>query len=586
MDIPKTPLRFILHCLRPHRGRIVLFFAITGFAVACWAVAPYVIAKLINYLPNAQNMDAHIWWLIGTFILLRFLDEWGWRIGDYTMRSVLPPATVAAREHLFRRVMQHDYHFFVNSSSGQVGHWINEASRIVNDVVESTIWSVWPLCLNFLLSFVLLFTVGWQVAVVFLAWIIGLILFLMKAGSRYSELSNKNSEAKSHASGVVVDAISNYLAVRTFAAGKREDQAVDVANQEVVHTRKKSWGYSIGVHAVKGNSAALTSGICLGIAVWLFVDKQTSLGGIVLLITYITTISQQIWELGWQTDNYFRNFGEMRNILDGLLRTEDKPTFRTEVVRVKTPRNAPIVFENVSFAYPERPKKPTIKALDLEIKHGEKLGIVGHSGAGKTTLVALLLGFYSADNGVIRLGAEDIRDLSEKQWRELVSYVPQDTNLFNRTVRENIAYARAGATDADIERAIKKAQAKDFIDALPQGLDTVIGERGVKLSGGQRQRIAIARAILRDAPIMVLDEATSALDSASEQAIQAALNEAMKGKTVIVVAHRLSTLRHLDKIAVLDKGKVAELGNHDQLLEQKGIYADLWQRQRNGFIVE
>ncbi len=564
---------------------MALFFAVVSLGILCWVMAPFVISRLINYLPQAKGFDGKIWWFVIIFALLRLADEWFWRIGDFIMRSMLPQIMTSAREHLFRRVMKHDYGFFVNGSSGQLGHWINEATRIVNDVIESTIWSIWPLALNFLFSFVLLFTVGAPVAFIFLAWIVLLVLFLTRTGRTLSRLHSSTSDAKSKASGTVVDALTNYLAVRTFGAGEREDKAIIAANRKIVKAYRKSWGYAIFTHIVKGNSAALVSGLCLGVAVWLFIEGKTSLGGIMLLVTYITQVSQQIWELSWQMNNYFRNFGELRNILDGLLKTDDRPTFRGNS-RVKLPARPSIGFDNLAFAYPERPSKPTLKNLNLVIEHGEKVGIVGHSGAGKTTLIALLLGFYYAGKGTIRFGDCDIRDLTESQWRELVSYVPQDTSLFNRTVRENIAYARPGATDQEIKQVAIKAHAWDFINTLPQGMDTVIGERGVKLSGGQRQRIAIARAILRDAPIMILDEATSALDSASEQAIQSALAEAMKGKTVIVVAHRLSTLRHLDKIAVLEAGHVKEVGSHDQLIENNGIYADLWKRQRDGFIAE
>ncbi|HUC90355.1 MAG TPA: ABC transporter ATP-binding protein [Patescibacteria group bacterium] len=585
MDIPRSPLKFILYCARPYRRRMIAFFSIVSLGISCWALAPFVISRLIDYLPKANGFDSRIWWFVIAFALLRFADEWFWRVGDAVMRTMLPQIMTSAREHLFKRVMQHDYSFFVNSSSGQLGHWINEATRIVDDVIESTIWSIWPMALNFLLSFILLFTVGAQVALIFFAWIVLLVIFLVKTGGTLSRLSSRNSQAKSKASGIVVDALTNYLAVRTFGASQREDQAIIAANQKIIKAHRKSWGYAIFTHIVKGNSAALVSGICLGVAVWLFIDGKTPLGGIVLLITYITQVSQQVWELGWQMNNYFRNFGEMRNILDGLLNTEDNPTFRGQT-RVKLTAKPSIKFDNVTFAYPERPNRPTIQNLELTIEHGQKIGIVGHSGAGKTTLIALLLGFYYSNKGTVQFGEKDIRDMPEQQWRELVSYVPQDTSLFNRTVRENIAYAKTNATDQEIEQAAIKAQAKEFIDALPEGMNTVIGERGVKLSGGQRQRIAIARAILRDAPIMILDEATSALDSASEQAIQSALAEAMKGKTVIVVAHRLSTLRHLDKIAVLEDGHVKEAGSHDQLIKHDGIYADLWQRQRDGFIKE
>lgn len=585
MNIPKKPLAFILFCIRPYRARMLLFFALSGFGVAAWAFAPFIISKLVNYLAEAETFDSHIWWFVGLFAILRFTDEWLWRTAEVVMRGILPKICVSAQEHLFRRVMKHDYHFFVNSSSGQVGHWINESFRIVDSVIESTIWSMWPMFLNFSISFALLMTVGWQVAVIFMAWIILLVSYLLIAGRRYSQLTAVHSQAKSKASGNIVDVLTNYLTVRTFAANKREGRAVEGVLRESSNTWHHSWRFSTKMHMTKGNSAALVSTICMALAVWLFLDGQTSLGGIVLLITYITTVSQQIWELGWQLDQYFRNFGEMRNILSNLLITDDRPTFNETAQRIKLEKSAPIIFQDVTFAYRERPNKPTIKNFDLTIKHGQKIGLVGHSGAGKTTLVALLLGFYGADKGGIWLGSHNIRDLNEAQWRELVSYVPQDTSLFNRSVRENITYAKPNATEKEIQKAIAKAQAKEFIQALPQGIDTVIGERGVKLSGGQRQRIAIARAILRDAPIMILDEATSALDSASEQAIQAALNEAMKGKTVIVVAHRLSTLKHLDQIAVIEKGGLSELGSHEQLLKQKGIYADLWQRQRDGFIV-
>jgi len=584
--IPNTPIRFVLFCAKPFRGRLVLFFTLTALGVIAWTISPYFISQLINHLPHARHFDATSWWLIIGFTLLRLIDEWTWRIGDYVMMTVLPNIAVAAREHLFKRVMRHDYHFFVNSSSGQVGHWINEASRIVNDVIESTVWSIWPLVFSFLLSFIVLLTVSRLIAFVFVAWIIALIVYLALSGRKSSRLSAVNSHAKSRASGLVVDVLANYLAVRTFGSSTRENRAVVSANADIIRTRRDSWMYNLGVNAVKGNSAALVGGICLTIAVSLFLSHQATLGSIVLLTTYITSISYQIWELGWQMDNYFRNFGEMSNILQNLLDVENDPVFEKKTRPVEIPHNAALTFDNVSFAYHERPNKPTIKGFSLEVAHGEKIGLVGHSGAGKTTLVALLLGFYPCGGGAIRFGGHDIRELSEGQWRSLVSYVPQDTSLFNRTVRENILYAKPAATEKELQTAIAKAQAKGFIEALPNGLDTVIGERGVKLSGGQRQRIAIARAILRDAPIMILDEATSALDSASEQAIQAALTEAMKGKTVLVVAHRLSTLRHLDRIAVLSRGKLHECGTHNELIRQKGIYADLWDRQLGGFIVE
>jgi ABC-type multidrug transport system fused ATPase/permease subunit len=243
-----------------------------------------------------------------------------------------------------------------------------------------------------------------------------------------------------------------------------------------------------------------------------------------------------------------------------------------------------IAFERVGFAYDH--KKPIFEGLELTIPAGQRVGLVGHSGAGKTTLVALLMRLYDVQRGAIRVDGQSIADVTQASLRRSIGLIPQDVILFHRTLMENIRYGRPGASDAEVVRAAERAHAHEFITALPEGYRTLVGERGVKLSGGQRQRIAIARALLKDAPILVLDEATSALDSEAEGLIQAGINEAMSGKTVIAIAHRLSTLAHLDRLLVVDKGTVVEDGSHRDLLAQGGIYAALWSRQVGGFLVD
>jgi len=275
----------------------------------------------------------------------------------------------------------------------------------------------------------------------------------------------------------------------------------------------------------------------------------------------------------------------MQNSIDGLYGEDERIDDTTNNVEI--PQKVMVELKNLSFAYPEMPDEKVLKNIDLRINAGQKVGIVGHSGAGKSTLIGLLLGFYVPSDGLIKINEVDVMTKDPSFVRAISAYVPQDTSMFNRTVRENVIYARPDATELELKEALEKAKASEFVEKLSYGLDTLVGERGVKLSGGQRQRIAIARAIVKDAPLLLLDEATSALDSVSEQAIQKALHELMKGRTAIVIAHRLSTLKHLDKIVVVEKGKIVETGSHDELLLIKdGIYADLWKRQKDGFIVE
>jgi ABC-type multidrug transport system fused ATPase/permease subunit len=329
------------------------------------------------------------------------------------------------------------------------------------------------------------------------------------------------------------------------------------------------------------------TGAAMSIILYLFSKGEVTVGDIVLFIAYFNDASSSLWELSWQLDQYYNQAGTVNNALSGLLRDENERHLISSETVEKKATSAEIEIKNLSFSYEEQKQEIVLSDISLAIESGAKVGVVGHSGAGKSTLVGLLLGFYEPSKGVIYVNGQDMASNSPAYIRSLIGYVPQDTSLFNRTIRENIAYAKPSAKEEEIIAALKKAEAWNFVEKLPKGLDTLVGERGVKLSGGQRQRIAIARAILKDAPLLLLDEATSALDSVSEQAIQRALHELMKGRTAIVIAHRLSTLKHLDKIFVLEKGIIAEQGTHDELLKIKnGMYADLWKRQKDGFIVE
>jgi len=321
----------------------------------------------------------------------------------------------------------------------------------------------------------------------------------------------------------------------------------------------------------------------IAFAVWLATTRQIAVGIIYLCVDYIRTILNRLWDLNGTFRAITRVFGDAHDMTEILMIepevADDESAHRLTVTE------GSLQFNNVTFQYPES-KSPLFKNFTMEIKSGEKVGLVGQSGSGKTSITKLILRFMDIQSGAITIDGQDIAKARQQDVRQAISYVPQEPLLFHRSIAENIAYGKEDATLDEIKAAAKKAHAHLFIRDLPDGYETLVGERGVKLSGGQKQRIAIARTFLKDAPIIVLDEATSALDSESEVLIQDALLKLMEGKTAIVIAHRLSTIQRMDSIIVLEDGAILEQGTHDALLKRKGTYSDLWKHQSGGFIQE
>jgi ATP-binding cassette subfamily B protein len=338
----------------------------------------------------------------------------------------------------------------------------------------------------------------------------------------------------------------------------------------------------LGVSTVYSTIIATLNTVALVGAIWASEHDTISIGVVYLAVTYTFTVSRQLWEMNSIMRNYNRIMGDahdMTEILALIPSVVDKS--KTDL----TVKKGEITFTDVSFAHTDS-KELLFDHFSLAIADGERIGLVGRSGSGKTTLTRMLLRFSDITDGTIAVDGQDISQVTQKSLRENIAYVPQEPMLFHRSLYDNIAYGKPNATKEEVHDAAAKANALEFIEKLPEGFETTVGERGVKLSGGQRQRIAIARAILKDAPILVLDEATSALDSESEKLIQDALAKLMKGRTSIVVAHRLSTISKLDRIIVLENGEISEQGSHQQLLKDKGTYAKLWAHQSGGFIEE
>ena len=399
-----------------------------------------------------------------------------------------------------------------------------------------------------------------------------------------AKLTKKEAKSSNKLNGQLADVISNVLAVKSSGAEATEQKFF---TKTVNSWRNSSLDVMRGFLKVSTIYSSINMVIKIGaiaFAVYAAQNDLVSVASVYLIITYTGSVAHELWNMNGIMRNYNRIIGNANDMVE-ILQTPttliDKSDSKLKVT------NGEISMDKVTFTHDEGQGDTLFHDFSLDIKPGEKLGLVGASGSGKTTLTKLLLRFADIDSGKITIDGQDISEVTQESLRAKIAYVPQEPLLFHHSVRENIAYGRPDATDAEIEEAAKKAGAYDFIVGLKDGFDTMVGERGIKLSGGQRQRVAIARAILKDAPILVLDEATSALDSESEALIQKSLETLMKNRTSIVIAHRLSTIAKLDRIIVLKYGKIVEDGSHDELINKKrGVYAKLWARQSGGFIEE
>lgn len=489
------------------------------------------------------------------------------------------------RQSTFEQLIHKDLAFFNDSKVGAM------TSRYI-DFIRAQI-QIQDLFIIRTLGFVLSVTTGLiiisqhsiLIALLVLGLIIVLTLQIRLSAYIRRHWRHERKTLVSEIHGSVADALTNNLVVKTFAGETRESKSLSILTKRFEKLWKKDIGFTVGEGSLRVALMIAVQITSVAVAVHLVGQGALSIAVAVFILAYMQRIGSQLFILGEILNNFDQAFLDAEPMTTMLM----KPAVVEDAKNAKelqiTSRQATIHLQDVTFAY-EDAKDPVFTNLDIDIKAGEKIGLVGHSGAGKTTITQLLLRFYDVTSGAITIGGTDIRTISQRSLRDTISFVPQEPLLFHRTLKENIAYGKPQATEAEILAAAKKAHALEFIEKLPHGLETMVGERGVKISGGQRQRIAIARAILKNAPILILDEATSALDSESEKAIQAALTELMKQKTALVIAHRLSTIQKMDRIIVLEAGQIIEQGSHAQLLVKGGLYARLWAHQSGGFIEE
>ena len=581
----RSILRHYSKFIRPHLvGHVVILAGYLLGQLAVIVAAPLIYKEIIDTVtnPGAGAYEYLNLLLILLVITIVFLNI-AFRIADYVITTVQNATLKEVADYTLDQLESHSYAFFTNSFTGGL---VAKARRFVNafeTLHDQFVFQIWMGGAALVSSITVLFFSSPTLGSIFLGWLALYLLLVYFMVKWQVPKSLKNAEADSFSTAHLSDIITNVLTVKMFGTGKREKSEYAKTTAKQAKYRGTAWlqeGFWNGMF--QAVSIGIFNIVILWAAVHLWKEGAISAGTIVLVQVYVITSFNVVWVI---SKNVIRisaaltDANEMVEIFDQSREVTD-PTHP----RAASFTGGHVMFSDVTFSYGDTVN--VFGNLTLDIQPGERVALVGHSGAGKTTLVKLLLRFADITGGTISIDKQDITQVTQDDLRQHIAYVPQEPVLFHRTLAENIAYGKPDATRKEIEEAAKRARAHDFISRLPDGYDTLVGERGVKLSGGERQRVAIARAMLKDAPVLILDEATSSLDSVSEAYIQAAFEELMAGRTTIVIAHRLSTIQRMDRIIVLDQGRVAEQGTHTELLAQKGIYAELWESQVGGFITE
>jgi ATP-binding cassette subfamily B protein len=583
LQYSKSPLRFIWHFVKPYKVTLSGISVLVIFAAVFRLLIPYASKLLFNNLTSGGNITTNlgsILFYVALIPLLSLLNEACWQGVARPIIKVESLFQNTIIKELFDYVEAHSYNYFSNSQAGAIGSRISDMADSTVVVVENFIYNFFGYSTVIIGSIVLLWFSNPLFAYVFFIWLL-LYFFVSVAVSKKREvLSAKSADAWSALAGELVDTLSNFNTLIMFGTRRKADQYLRPYFKETAETFRKNYYFGRNITAFHAVSSALLTVTTLGIAAYLFVQGKVGYGDFVLIFSAVQMVEDFMRSLGGDIIDFYKNFGEIKNGIATLLvphEITDAPDATT--LKVKTPS---ITFDNISFSYV--PDKPVFKNMSFVIEPNQSVALVGVSGSGKSTLINLLMRFYDLQDGRILIDHQDIAKVTQESLRSHIATIPQDTTLFHRSIIENIRYGKPEASDKEVIEAAKKAYAHDFIMNLENGYKTIVGERGLKLSGGQRQRIAIARAILKNAPILILDEATSSLDSLSEEAIQHALKKVMEHKTTIAIAHRLSTVLHVDRIIVLSEGKIVGDGDHQTLLKQGGIYAKMWQMQIGGYL--
>jgi ATP-binding cassette, subfamily B, bacterial len=585
--LPAQPLRFVFHYLSYYKWQLLAILLLELGQAACQILIPKAVQRLIDAATVLTHPASGSPWtaLAGPmkfFVLLNLGILVFSRASGSMVVLVGPSLRRQVRHSLYRYLQGHSQRYFMGNFAGSLANRIAEVSMGVNQSVWTVMFDFWPVTVTLAVALIVLAQVHTSLALVLGIWSAGYVTVSYVLATRCREYAKSFAAARSAVSGKIVDAVSNVMNSKLFARMEHErgylslylDDEVKMARRTYWFMERMRWFQFIA-------TLSLQVGI-IAYAARLWMDRGISVGSFAMVASLLLLVINDVRNLSRRFLEFFEYIGNVTDGVGVIIRPHeimDSPEARDLVVT-----KGEIRFENVHFEYAGGME--VFRGLDLTIRPGERVGLVGFSGSGKSTFLNLILRLYDIQKGRILIDGQNVCDVSQDSLRSAISMISQDPMLFHRSLLDNVRYGSLDATDIEVQDAARRAHAHDFIVALPEGYNSLVGERGVRLSGGQRQRIAIARAILKNAPIFFMDEATSSLDSVTERHIQDSIEDLMRGRTAIVIAHRLSTIAHLDRVVVFHHGHVVEDGSHQELLARNGHYARMWSMQAGGFLPE
>jgi len=575
--------QFIYKATRPFRGYIVGMIIIALIWALILNVQPYIVKIMLNKaMQQEDNLGKELSFFMGLYLFLDLVYVVAFRFYDWIVMKFRPTIKKHIGMILMDRLMEHSYSFYQRQFAGSLTTRIGDIVVGIPDILRILIDRLLACFLMLLFALYNMALIHIKFAIGLGLWIIVFLGISIILVFRNQYLAYEVAGARATVTGHIVDILMNMASVRLFATKKFEHGYVGRSMQKSVEKDQARDWFFLKLHAFQGASFLVLQAVCFWWLLIGLINKTMMPGDFVLVVTLNIFIIENFWNIAKEMRDFWEKVG---NIVQGLaiiqspIEIKDKPQAQELVVT-----KGEIIFHNVQFQYADA--ESLFEHQAVVIKPGQKVGLVGYSGSGKSTFVNLILRLFDVTAGSITIDGQDIRDVTQDSLHRHIAMIPQEPSLFHRTIMENIKYGRMNAPDDEVIAAAQKAYANEFITQLPRGYNMLVGERGAKLSGGQRQRIVIARAILKNAPILILDEATSQLDSVTENEIQNSLWDLMQNKTTLVIAHRLSTLLHMDRILVFDQGAIVEDGSHEQLLERNGLYKNLWEAQIGGFLFD
>lgn len=580
MKKKKSVLAFVFKSAKPFKFYLGLHLLVVTYIAIDTSLWPYVSKLLVNKVASTPKelvmLEALPLGLL--LIVLTILPSMFWRICDYAWMHITPmmkkKITVENTEYL----MKHSHNYFQNNFSGALANRIKDLSNCTPKLLDVMLYNFLAVFLSLIVAFFTLYSVHKLFAFGLIIWAVLFIFMAISGAKKTEKMSADIANQASKMVGNIVDTLSNIGNIKFFASSRFEKNKIANLSDEYTKFSKRRNLFLIKFYTIHGLTFSIYFGFCIIALIYLYSQSLVTLGDFLMIFTINNWTIHAMWQAANAMRGFLEDFGTTKQALE-IIHQPLEIKDGKEILKIK---KGEIIFENVEFSYAN--SKPIFLEQSVIIKPGQRVGLVGHSGGGKSTFVNLILRFFDVSKGRILIDGQDISRATQDSLREAIGMIPQDPTLFHRTLSENIAYGKINAKQSEIVEAAKKAHADIFIKKLTLGYNSLVGERGIKLSGGQRQRVAIARAFLKNAPILILDEATSQLDSITENLISDSLEKLMKEKTVLVVAHRLSTLQTMDRILVFEKGKIVEDGSHLELLAKNGTYKKLWDAQIGGFL--